>query len=66
MDRPSVLFVVAHRTLERRLRPSLEQRYDVAVAQVRRKALQLIEDEPPTLILLDVPSVRFDVGRFFL
>ena len=65
MDRPSVLFVVAHRTLERRLRPSLELRYHVAVAQVRRQALQMIEDEPPTLILLDVPSVRFDVGRFF-
>jgi len=65
VDRPSVLFVVAHRTLEQSLRPSLEQRYDVAVARVRREALQLIEDEPPTLILLDVPSIRFDVGRFF-
>jgi DNA-binding response OmpR family regulator len=65
VDRPSVLFVVAHRTLEQRFRPSLEQRYDVAVARARNKALQMIEEAPPTLILMDVPSVRFAVGRFF-
>ena len=49
MDRPSVLFVVAHRTLERRFRPSLEQRYDVTVAQVRREALLMVETVTPDL-----------------
>ncbi|MGC9521351.1 MAG: winged helix-turn-helix transcriptional regulator [Anaerolineae bacterium] len=65
MDRQHVLFVVAHRSVERRLRPSLEQRYEVTVAAIRREALQSIEEEPPDIILVDVPSIRFDVSRFF-
>ncbi len=65
MDRQHILFVVAHRSVERRLRPSLEQRYDVTVAEIRREALQNVEEEPPDIILIDVPSIRFDVSRFF-
>ena len=65
MPRSSVLFVVAHRTLERRMTPSLAQRYDVVIADVRREALQVISDTPPSLILFDVASARFDLGRFY-
>jgi DNA-binding response OmpR family regulator len=60
-----VLFVVARRSVERRLLPSLEQRYTVRVTQLRREALQVIEEDPPDLVLVDVPSIRFDVARFF-
>lgn len=65
MDRQHILFVVAHRSVERRFVPSLEERYEVAVAQLRRDALRIIEAEPPDLVLVDVPSIRFDVERFF-
>lgn len=65
MRRQSVLFVVAHRTLERRIRPRLEQHYYVQVAQLRREALQRIEDDPPDVVIVDVPSIRFDIERFF-
>ncbi len=65
VDRQHVLFVVARRSVERRLLPSLEQRYAVKVTQLRREALQAIEEELPDLVIVDVPSIRFDVGRFF-
>lgn len=65
MERQRVLFVVAHRSIEKRLRPSLEQRYDVTVVGLRREALAYLEHEPPDLVLVDVSSVRFDVARFF-
>lgn len=65
MDRQHILFVVAHRSVERRFAPSLEERYAVTIAQLRRDALSLIEAEPPDLVLVDVPSIRFDVERFF-
>lgn len=60
-----MLFIVSHRAVERRLRPSLEQRYNVTVTRLRREAVALVEEEPPDLILVDLPSTRFDVGRFF-
>jgi DNA-binding response OmpR family regulator len=65
LDRQRVLFVVAHRSVEKRLCPSLEQRYDVAVVGLRREALAYLEHEPPDLVLVDVGSIRFDVARFF-
>lgn len=65
MDRQTVLFLVAHRAVERRLCPSLDEHYDVTVVQLRREALQLIEAAPPDLLLVDVPSIRFDITRFF-
>ena len=62
-DRSRVLFLVGYRTVEKRLRPSLEQRYDLCVAQLRREAIRYLEEEPPHLVLIDVASLRFDVGR---
>lgn len=66
MDRPSVLLVVAHRTLERRLCPRLEEHFRMRTVRLRREALQCIEDAPPNLVVVDVPSIRFDVARFFI
>jgi DNA-binding response OmpR family regulator len=65
VDRQHLLFIIARRSVERSLLPSLEQRYTVRVTQLRREALLVIEEEPPDLVLVDVPSVRFDVARFF-
>ncbi len=65
MDRQCVLFVVAHRSVERELLPTLQQTYEVVLARLRREALQIIDDEPPDLLLVDVPSIRFDISRFF-
>jgi DNA-binding response OmpR family regulator len=65
VDRQQLLFVVGRRSVELRLLPSLEQRYTVRVTQLRREAVQIIEEEPPALLLIDVPSIRFDVARFF-
>ena len=59
-----MLFVIGRRSVEQRLLPSLEQRYTVRVTQLRREALQVIEEEPPDIVLVDVPSIRFDVARF--
>ncbi len=65
MHRQQVLFVVALRSVERQLRPALEERYEVVVTAVRREALQCIEQSAPDLVLVDAPSIRFDIHRFF-
>lgn len=65
MDRQVALFVVANRSVERRLCPSLEQHYIVKVMQLRRDALKCIEEEQLDLVLMDVPSIRFNIMRFF-
>jgi DNA-binding response OmpR family regulator len=65
LDRQVVLFLVARRAVERRFCPSLEQRYTVRVSRLRRDALQILETELPNLVLIDVPSIRFDIARFF-
>lgn len=65
VHRQQVLFVVALRSVEQQLRPALEERYQVVVAAVRREALQTIEEGTPDLVLVDAPSIRFDIHRFF-
>ena len=65
MDRQRILFVVALRSVERQLCPPLEDRYQVTVTSLRREALQLIAQRHPDLVLIDMPSIRFDIGRFF-
>lgn len=65
MRRQQVLFVVALRSVEQQLRPALEEHYQVAVKAVRREALQTIEESTPDLVLVDAPSIRFDIHRFF-
>lgn len=65
MTRQGVVFVVARKSVERQLRPGLEQRYEVCIAHTRREALQCVRREAPRVVLVDAASVRFDVGRFF-
>ena len=65
-EQPQILFAVAHRTVERQLRPVLQRHYQLTTVQLRREAMQVLESNPaPDLILVDVPSIRFDVTRFF-
>ncbi|MCU0519224.1 MAG: response regulator transcription factor [Anaerolineae bacterium] len=65
MDRQQILFLVAHRSVERQLCAAIEDRYQVMVTSLRREALQLVERRHPDLILIDMPSIRFDIARFF-
>ncbi len=65
MTRQGVVFVVARKSVERQLRPALEQRYEVCIAHTRREALQCVRRDAPRVVLVDAASVRFDVGRFF-
>jgi DNA-binding response OmpR family regulator len=64
LSRQRILFIVGLRSVEREILPSLDQRYEVTVASLRREALHLVEEAPPDLVLIDVPSIRFDVQRF--
>jgi DNA-binding response OmpR family regulator len=65
-DQQRILFAVAHRTVERQLQPALRRHYHVTSVKLRREAMNAVKNRhPPDLILVDVPSIRFDVGRFF-
>ncbi len=64
-DRQQILFAVAHRTVERQLCPVLRRHYHLTPVRLRREAMDILEsDLPPDLVLVDVPSIRFDVSRF--
>lgn len=65
MDTRSLLFVLRQRSLENRLLPDLLQHYQVTVVSVRRDALHALATSPPDLMMVDVPSIRFDLARFF-
>lgn len=43
----------------------LERHYDVIVARLRREALSCLKDSPVDLVLVDVPSIRFSLSRFY-
>jgi DNA-binding response OmpR family regulator len=65
-DQQRILFAVAYRTVERQLHPVLRRHYDLTSIRLRREAMQALEEGPlPDLVLIDVPSIRFDVTRFF-
>jgi DNA-binding response OmpR family regulator len=64
LDRQRILFIVGLRSVEREILPGLTDRYEVVVASLRREALASIDESPPDLVLVDVPSIRFDVQRF--
>jgi len=59
-----ILFVERHRSLQQSLLPALAQRYEVMLAHGRREAMLVLDSQEPDLVLLDVASVRFDIGRF--
>ena len=65
-DQQRILFTVAHRTVERQLHPVLQRHYQLTTVQLRREAMDVLAHNPlPDLVLVDVPSIRFDVNRFF-
>lgn len=60
-----ILFIVHNRAVERSLLTGLLQRYTVSVANLRRQALKYLAENEVDLVLIDVPSIRFDLSRFF-
>ena len=64
MKRYRILFVERYRTVEREVLPVLLQNYDVHLVRGRRDAMASLDDRAPDLVLIDVPSIRFDLERF--
>jgi DNA-binding response OmpR family regulator len=64
LKRFRILFVERRRASTRPLLEGLRQQYAVSLVHGRRDALSDIDGNPPDLILVDVPSIRFDLERF--
>jgi DNA-binding response OmpR family regulator len=60
-----ILFIVHNRAVETSLLTGLMQRYSVSVANLRREALKYLAENEVDLVLIDVPSIRFDLIRFY-
>ncbi len=63
MERRHLLFVVRKRTLEKQLLSALQADYHVHVARGRGEALAAAH--PPDAVIFHLPSVRFNLHRFF-
>jgi len=59
-----ILFIVRCNSLERELLPVLRQKYEVLLAHGRKEALTTLTPQAPDLVLVDVPSIRFNLDRF--
>jgi DNA-binding response OmpR family regulator len=59
-----ILFVERYRTVEREVLPALLQNYEVDLVRGRREAMTSVDERVPDLVLIDVPSIRFDLERF--
>jgi len=59
-----ILLVVHQRTVENQLRPGLRAHYDITTVHSRRAAMQGLAEKPTVLLLIHVPSLRFDLPRF--
>jgi len=59
-----ILFVVRHHSVEAQLSPGLSKYYEVVVAQSRHEAVQRYTEQKMDLVLIHVPSLRFDLARF--
>ncbi len=64
MKRHSILFLVRYRSIEKQLCPGLTKHYDLVTLQTRRDAMRSLADKEIDLVLIHVPSLRFDVHRF--
>ena len=64
MKQQAILLLVRNRTLETELLTGLRQHYAVDLMQSRRAAMAALTDQVVDLILIDVPSIRFDLARF--
>lgn len=58
------MFLVRNHTLEEEMLAGLRQHYAVHLTQSRRAALTMLADRDVDLILVDLPSIRFDLDRF--
>ena len=59
-----ILFIVRCNSLERALLPILRQKYEVLLAHGRKEALAALAPQAPDLVLIDIPSIRFNLDRF--
>ncbi len=50
--------------MKKKLLPGLSQHYDVSIVQSRRDALAHVLENDPDMLLIDLPSIRFDLARF--
>ncbi|HQE93618.1 MAG TPA: winged helix-turn-helix domain-containing protein [Anaerolineae bacterium] len=65
MKRNTLLFLVRYRSLEQKWLAGLNAHYEVLIAETRREALAFLTTHPVDLVLADVPSIRFDLARFW-
>ena len=62
---PTVLLVEGRKPTTEHLTPVLDgQEYNVVTARTRRDALAAVQEMLPAVIVLDAPSLRFDIQRF--
>jgi len=59
-----VLLVGRNRSLETKVFPALRQRYEASVAHGRREAVDICAAQETHLVLIDVPTIRFDLENF--
>ncbi len=64
VKRDTILFLVRYGSPDQKLLAALNAHYDVLVAETRRQAIAFFTDHTIDLVLADVPSLRFDLGRF--
>ena len=60
----AILFLVRNRTLENELVTGLRQHYAVHLTESRRAAIAVMTEHVIDLVLIDTPSIRFDLARF--
>ena len=65
MKRYTILFLTRYGSLEQQLLPGLSAHYAVHVAQTRREAIAALNTQQIDLVLADVPTLRFDLVRFW-
>jgi two-component system, OmpR family, response regulator RegX3 len=65
LKRHTILFLTRYRSLEQQLLPGLSAQYTVSVVTTRREAVATLNTQPVDLVLVDVPTLRFDLGRFW-
>lgn len=62
---PTILLVEGRKPASKYLTPVLgDQGYNVVTARTRREALKKAKTKPPAILVLDSPSLRFDMRRF--
>lgn len=62
MDR--ILFIERYRTVEHAVLPALQRQYEISLVRGRRAAMVELVSSLYDLVLVDVPSIRFSLGRF--